>query len=436
MQRRERIMTGQIVEAFRKIHPRIRARFPQIDKDIEGNRRVYLNNGGGTLMVDAAVEAMAQAAREACPQPGVTTPGEVATARLHRETRSIIADFLNAPDPNEISFHVSTTHALFTLAFAMRSILTGKNNVIVTDIDHMANVSVWEDLWGGERRCEIRRARVTEGGLLDEEHLLSLVDGDTGLVAVTLASNGFGTLVPVGKIVPRIRERSPGCLVCVDAVHHALHGPIDVQAMGCDFLAFSGYKVFGPMLGVLWGRMALLERLKPYRVETNKDEPPYKFEMGTLNNAVLASMKAALEYLLWIAEEMAPGLGRKFKSRREKFTFAMEAVQAYDSELTRTVLEGFEAFDAGKFKCYGVTDPDSATRRDPTFAFEIRGRSSEEIKRYLWEKQGFEIATGHLYAGAIYRHLKNASLCRASFAHYDTLDSAREFVNALKQLME
>ena len=371
----------------------------------------------------------------ASPQPGTATPGEVATTRLHRETRSIIADFLNAPDPDEITFHVSTTHALFTLAFAMRTVLASKNNIVVTDIDHMANVSVWEDLWGGERGCEIRRARVTEGGLLDEEHLLSLVDGDTGLVAVTLASNGFGTLVPVGELVPQIHEKSPGCLVCVDAVHHALHGPIDVQAMGCDFLMFSGYKVFGPMLGVMWGRKELLEKLKPYRVETNKDVPPYKFEMGTLSNAALASEKAALEYLLWIADELAPGLGRTFESRREKFTFAMEAVQAYDGEITRIVLEGFREFDPEKFKCHGIIDPDSATRRDPTFAFEIKGTKPEEIKQYLWEEHGFEIITGHFYAGAIYRHLNNASVCRASFAHYDTLESAKRFVEALKQLL-
>lgn len=424
-----------VTDLFISLHPEIRERFPQIDRDSEGNPRVYLNNGGGTHMVDSAIDAMAVTAESANPLPGVTWPGEIATDRLQWETRKIIADFLHAENPEEINFHFSTTHALFNLAFALRSVMSAENNLVVTDLDHLANINPWEDVWGRERGCEIRHARVNEEGCLDVEHLLSLVDGRTGLVALTMASNGFGSLVPLDKITPLIREKSQNCLVCVDAVHHALHGPIDVKAAGCDFLALSGYKVFGPMLGVLWGRKELLERLEPYRVETNKSKPPWKMEVGALNNAVLASMAAALEYLLWLGDELAAELGKTLSTRKEKFSFVMDAVSQYDAMITRTVLEGFREMDPAKFKCYGITDPEASSRRDPTFAFDIEGIDPTDIKRLLWEKHGLQIADGNHYSCAVYRHLGRKSMCRASFAHYNTLDNARLFLKAVAELL-
>jgi len=227
-----------------------------------------------------------------------------------------------------------------------------------------------------------------------------------------------------------VRRTSPECLVAIDAVHHALHGPIDVRSIDCDFLAFSGYKVFGPMLGILWGKRALLDRLKPYRVETNKNEPPFKFEHGMLNNAALASLKASLEYLLWVAEQAA-GPGRSFAGRREKFVFAMSAIAAYERGISRRVLEGFGGFDTRRFRCYGVADPDRVAERDPTFAFEISGQAASETKKSLWERHGIQIADGNHYSAAVYRHLGKPALCRASFAHYDTAETVDLFLAAL-----
>src|SRR4030066_139679 len=130
-----------------------------------------------------------------------------------------------------------------------------------------------------------------------------------------------------------------------------LPGSIDVQALGCDFLAFSGYKVFGPMLGVLWGKKPLLDRLIPFRVETNKNETPFKFEQGTLNNPALASLGAALRYLLWLADEIE--LEASLEDRPSKFRRAMTAIAAYEQEISRSVLQGFSGFDKDKWTCYG-----------------------------------------------------------------------------------
>ncbi len=423
-------------DPFQDIHPKIRQRFPQIDHDIEGNRRTYLNSGAGTLMADSAIEWLAKAAESANPQPGDTDPAEIASRQLHRRIRESVADFISASEPEEISFHLSTTHALFNLAYSLRTILTRTKNLVVTDLDHMANISPWEDVWGLGMGCEIRRARVDGEGRLDVDHLLSRVDEKTGVVAMTLASNGFGSVVPLEELIPLIRKKSRIALICVDAVHHAFHGPIDVQKMDCDFLAFSGYKLFGPMVGVLWGKRRLLDRLQPYRVETNKNETPYKFEQGTLNNACLASLDGALAYLLWLSEELARKTGRKISRRRSKFKLAMDRIAEYERKLSKVVLEGFQRFDRDRFRCYGITDPERVGERDPTFSFEINGKAPTEIKRYLWEAHRLQIADGNHYSAAIYRHLGRDSLCRASFAHYDTLETARLFIGALADLLK
>jgi selenocysteine lyase/cysteine desulfurase len=424
-----------LVDRLVRIHPKIRERFPQIERDLYGNKRVYLNSGAGTLMVDSAVRVLGETGQVANPQPGSIDPAEIATAQLHWRVRQSVADFINSSSPDEVSFHLSTTHALFGLAYGLRTLLTGENNVVVTDLDHMANISPWEDFLGSERGCEVRRARLNDAGCLDVDHLLSLVDGKTGLLAVTMASNGFGSVVPLTEIIPCIRRKSPACLICVDAVHHALHGSIDVQAIDCDFLAFSGYKVFGPMVGVLWGRKPVLDRLEPYRVETNRNESPHKFEQGTLNNAVLASLEGALEYLVWLCGQLGSNVDQKPPSKREKFRFVMNAIGTYEGRLSQLVLSGFRKFDPNRFRCYGVLDPKRIMARDPTFSFEVMGKAPCEVKRYLWEEHGFQIADGNHYSAAIYRHLGRDSMCRTSFAHYDTFETANRFVHALEGLL-
>lgn len=294
-----------LVHPLEILNPKVRARFPMIDRDSRGNPRIYLNTGAGSLTVDTASEAAFDAQRRLNPMPGAVAAGEAETAGLHSRIRNLAAEFLHAGDGREISFHQSATAALFNLAYALRGILRPENNLVVTDLDHMANVSPWESVWGEGHGLEVRRARVTSDGRLDVGHLLSLIDARTGLLAVTSASNGTGSLVPLRETIAAVRDKAPRCLVAVDAVHHAPHGVLDVRAADCDFLVFSGYKVFGPMQGVLWGKAALLERLRPYRVETNKNEPPWKFEMGMLNNTSLAALGAGLEYLLWLANLVA-----------------------------------------------------------------------------------------------------------------------------------
>jgi len=412
----------------------VRARFPMIDRDSQGNPRLYLNTGAGSLTADAAADAARDAQGRLNPMPGTVCPGEAETAALHGRVRDLVAGFLHAASGREVSFHQSATSALFDLAFGLRGVLAPAANLIVTDLDHMANVSPWETVWGEGRGAEIRRARITSEGTLDVVHLLSLVDARTGLVALTSASNGTGSIVRLKEVVAEVRRAAPGCLVAVDAVHQAPHGVIDVQASDVDFLVFSGYKLFGPMLGVLWGRTGLLEKLRPYRVETNKDVPPGKFEAGMLNNASLAALEAALEYLLWLAGLIA-GPASVPGDTASRFRAVMASIAEYERGLTRRVLEGFFEMDPGRFSCFGIADPARSGERVPTFAFDVLGQTATETKRRLWAEAAIQIADGNHYSAAVVRHLgRPAGICRASFAHYDDAASVDRFLEALGRL--
>ncbi len=414
-------------------HPQIRARFPMIDRDSGGRPRTYLNTGAGSLTVDTAAEAARDAQGRLNPMPGSVCPGEAETAALHARVRALAADFLNAGDGREISFHQSATAAFFGLAFGLRDVLGPDTNLVVTDLDHMANVSPWETVFGEGLGREVRRARVTAEGTLDIAHLLSLVDARTALVALTAASNGTGSLVPLAEVAAEVRRKAPGALVAVDAVHHAPHGPLDVRRSGVDLLVFSGYKVFGPMLGVLWGRSEVLDKLRPYRVETNKPVLPGRFEMGMLNNASLAALEAALEYLLWLADLC--GDAPEAAARPAKFSAVMSAVAAYEAGLTRRVLEGFRGLPAGHLACFGIADPDRTAERVPTFAFDVAGLSPTRVKERLWAEAAVQIADGNHYSAAVYRHLgRPEGICRASFAHYDDAATVDRFLEAVARL--
>jgi cysteine desulfurase family protein (TIGR01976 family) len=444
-----------------RLHPAIRREFPALRRNMAGGRRVYLNNAGGTIVTRRSAAMMAHTALWANPQDGDITDGERLTAELHAGARAAAADFLNAPSPHEISFHQSASHALFNLSFALRDHLRRGDNLVVTHLDHAANVSPWESIWGEDRGLEIRECRVQRDGTLDLDHLARLVDRRTRVVAVTCASNGLGTVVPVAEVArlahryglprppARPGRRWDGALVVVDAVHHAPHGPIDVRALGCDFLVFSGYKLFGPMTGVLWGRRRWLDALRPYRVAPNADIAPTKYEQGTPNHAVMLGLAGALHYLAWLGgrvetagaampalEPLRRELRRRYPdAMRRRLKWAMHAIRAWERGLTETLLRRWAASLAPRgVTLHGLTDPARAGERDPTFLFEVRGRTQEEVKRQLWRRARIEVPSGNYYSLAVTRHLKSRRTIRASFAHYDTPETVRLLIDALARL--
>jgi cysteine desulfurase family protein (TIGR01976 family) len=417
-------------EAFARLVPWIRSQFPQVGSLRSGQRRIYLDNAAGTLVPQAVADAMGDAALWANPQPGRQWPGSFETKREHVKARELVADFLNAGPADRLFFSESTTAALYKLREGLEPMLEAGHNVVVTDCDHFANISPWE--W--RARWGVRRARMLADGHLDLEHFASLLDDDTRVAAVTVASNGLGTLLQVEEAIRLVREHAPNALVVLDSVHGAPHVPLDVQALGADALAFSTYKLFGPNCGILWLRDTLAPQLSPFCVEPHTDLETL-MEWGTLNNVTVAGVSAALEYLLRISERLEPGFVGQLTSyprRRRQFKLVMTAAREYEQDLAVRLLT--EIRDIPGVTVHGLTDPNRVSERVPTFAFETESVSDELLEARLWALAGVQVAVGSHYSSAVLRGLGRASLARASFAHYNSTDDVDTFLHALRAL--
>jgi cysteine desulfurase family protein (TIGR01976 family) len=417
--------------AFERLLPWIRAQFPQIESLRDGTRRIYLDNAAGTLVPRSVSEAMAEAAIWANPQPDRYWPDSPRTKREHRRTRELLADFLNAGEGDRIYLAESTTAALYKLREALEPCLGAGDNVVVTDCDHFANITPWE--W--RARWEVRRAPMLPDGHLDLDRFAALLDHRTRVAALTVASNGLGTVLRAAEAVRIARERAPEAVVVLDAVHAAPHLPLDAAELGADALAFSAYKLFGPVCGVLWLRRELLPRLDPYRVEPHLDAETL-MEWGTLSSVNAAGVRAALEYVQRLGERLEPayvGSLAGYPRGRRLFKVALTAVREYEAGLSRRVLCGLAELPG--VTVFGVTEPARAEERVPTFAFSLEGVPDEELEARLWEAAGLQVAAGTHYSAAVLRGLNRKAAPRASFAHYNTPEEADAFVAALRPSM-
>jgi cysteine desulfurase family protein (TIGR01976 family) len=268
---------------------RLRAQFPALRETVAGRPAVFLDGPGGTQVPQSVIDAMADSLCRA----NANRHGLYLTSQRAEETiaaaRQAMADFLNAPSPEEIVFGPNMTTLTFIVSRAVGRLLQPGDEIAVTRLDHDANVSPWAAL--AEHGVVIRWVDFhPEDCTLDLDDLQSKINERTRLVAVGYASNAVGTINDIPKIVEL--AHAVGAWVYVDAVHYAPHGPIDVQALGCDFLVCSVYKFFGPHVGVLWGRYDLLDRLPAYKVRPAGDAPPDKFEVGTQNHEGMAGRRS------------------------------------------------------------------------------------------------------------------------------------------------
>ena len=410
------------------------ARFPYLRQDPNLGPRLYLNSGAGSLNVDNYYQQIERVSFSLVPMPGQLTAPEQDTASLQQQVRELAADFVGALSPEEISFHFSTTAALFNLAYALRHLFQDGKNCLVTDLDHFANISPWETV-AAERGTEIRRVKIGPDYALSREDLLKKLDEKTVVVALTAASNALGSIVPLADIIQEIKARSRA-LVVVDAVHLAPHAPLDVMEFGCDFLAFSGYKIFGPMIGILYARKEHEHLLRPYRVETNKPKAPYFLEQGMLPNLALAGLKGALEYLAELGSDFPTQSVSGNLSRRKKFRLSLELIKSFEQQLSGYFLERWKKDFAEVMKVYGPTDQAKITGRVPTFAFELASKSPSEAKKLFWEKGRIIIADGNHYSAAVVRHLGKPAINRISLAHYDDLSSLDLFFETLEKIIK
>ncbi len=403
-------------------HGELRALFPSLSQQVNGRDAVFLDGPGGTQAPASIMQAMSGYLG----RDNANTGGHFITSQRTGESnaaaRRETAHFLNAARPEEIVFGQNMTSLTFALSHALRRTWRVGDEIVVTSLDHDANVSPWtlaaRDAGVTVRTWEFRPHDCT----LALEDLESLLNERTRLVAFTHASNAVGTIPEVAGAIRLVREKSPDALVFLDAVHYTPHNPVDVRALDCDFLGCSAYKFCGPHLGILYGKYEHLDRLQAYKVRPSSAKPPGKWETGTQSFESIAGLRAALAYLASVG-----GPGADVRD-------AMPRIREYETGLSREFLAQSETVPG--LKIYGLTDPGQIGHRTPTFGVTLEGWNSADVAARLGE-QGIFVWDGHFYAVGVVDRLGLADrggLVRIGFAHYNTPGEVTRVVEALAGL--
>lgn len=417
----------------------MRQQFPSLGLSVGSASAVYFDNPAGT-QVPARVQS---AVAEYFSCANANSHGAFATSQrtdhVIARARALMAAFVNAESASEIVFGPNMTTLTYAVSRAFARLLSAGDEVIVSELDHDANIGPWLAL--EERGVVIRRIPIRqEDGTLDLSRYEQLLSRRTRLVAVGYASNALGTINDVAKITEL--AHAAGALVWVDAVHYAPHGLIDVGASNVDFLVCSAYKFFGPHVGVLWGKAGLLAQLPVQQVRPAPQVGPEKFETGTKNHEGLAGLVGALGYLAGLGGgcrladaspfEPAPSDARAADAR-SAFVAAMGAIRAYELELAALLLEGLRTIRG--LTLYGLSDASELPGRVPTFGFTLKGISNVEACRRLAE-QGIFAWTGHHYALTLMERLglDPEGVIRVGAVHYNTPSEVSRLVGALEAM--
>jgi len=401
----------------------LRALFPSLALTLDGHPAVFFDNPGGTQVPNTVVEAVADYYRGSNANVGGAFATSRRTDAVVAGARAAMADLLNAPGPETIVFGPSMTALTFHLARSLAETIQPGDEVIVTMLDHDANVTPWTDLEAAGAIIRIVDIH-PEDATLDMESLQAALSPRTRLMAVTAASNAVGTIPDVARVIKMAHEA--GALVFVDAVQFAPHAPVDVQALDCDFLACSAYKFFGPHMGVLYGKAEHLTRLTPHKVRPSKDAIPYRWESGTLNHEGLAGVTAAVDYLA--------AIGGPAADRRQALEGAMAAIRGYEQTLSKRLLAGLEA--VGDITVYGLTDAERLDERLPTVAFTWPRLSPRATAEHL-AARGFCVWSGNYYALGLMERLgleERGGAVRVGLAHYNTLEEVDRLIATLQDV--
>ncbi len=411
-----------------------RSEFPALQRrDAQGRTAVYFDGPGGTQVPQRVADAMSSylLAHNANTHGAFATSAR--TDEILHAAREAMADFCNA-SATQIVFGANMTTLTFHLSRSLARDWREGDEIIVTRLDHDANLAPWLALQ--ERGIKARFLDFhPEDCTLDYEGLDRLLSPRTKLVAVGLASNATGTINDVKRIIPK--AHAAGALVYVDAVHYAPHAPLDVQSLDCDFLVCSAYKFFGPHVGVLYGRHEILERLQAYKVRPQEITPPFKFETGTLNHEGLAGTGAAIDYLADLGrkfESEYSGLFSNFAGRKLQLKCALAAIQAYEKQLAEKLIENLQAIPG--VKIYGLTAPARFDHRTPTVAMRMPKHSPRRIAERL-AAENIYVWDGNFYALEVTTRLgveEQGGVVRIGLVHYNTAEEITRLMRVLQDL--
>jgi cysteine desulfurase family protein (TIGR01976 family) len=422
----------------------IRAQFPSLFQTVNGHPAAFLDGPGGTQVPQRVIDAISNYLR----RDNANTGGAYSTSRntdaMLAEARAAMADFLNCA-ADEIVFGPNMTTLTYLMSRAIGRDLGPGDEIVVTRLDHDANVSPWLAL--EEKGVTIRWAEIHEEDCtLDLDDFASKINEKTKLVAIGYASNAVGTVNPVKKIVAL--AHAAGALAYVDAVHYAPHGLIDVQHLDCDFLVCSTYKFFGPHMGVLFGKREHLQRLLPYKVRPLTDAIPNRWEWGTLNHECIAGITACVDYIAALGTENVgtdalvrpSGEARSLTTpRRAAIVAAFDAVHHYEHALMHRLIAGLN--EIPKIKIYGITDPARFAERCPTIALRVINQTKDQTPLALAAKlgdQGFFTWDGNYYALNLTERLdveKSGGFLRIGLVHYNTIDEVDRLLSALQEIV-
>ncbi len=388
----------------------IRSRFPALAREVDGRPAVFVDAPGGSQVPEPVIDAIAGYLRRS----NANAHGAFATSQetddVIAEAHRASADLLNA-DVDEVIFGPNATTLLFAISRSVARTLGPGDEVVVTRLDHDANVRPWvlaaKDAGATVRWVDIRE----EDATLDVASFEAALSERTKVVAFTLASNAVGTITPAAELTRLVHERTPAIVAC-DGVHLAQHRRIDVRAIGADLVVCSPYKIFGPHLGIAFGRHEVLSSLRPYKVRPADDALPFAFETGTQNHEGFAGWIAAVEYLA--------GLGAP-PGRRVALADAFERVIVpYEAGLSERFLAGLR--DIASVRLYGIADPGRVGERTPTFAIRVGDQHPAETAKTLAER-GVFVWDGNYYALEIMERLglqDSGGAVRIGFCHYNT----------------
>jgi cysteine desulfurase family protein (TIGR01976 family) len=409
----------------------LRAQFPALGRQLHGEPVAFLDGPGGTQVPHRVIEAFGTYFREHNANTHGAFVTSVESDRVIDEAHVAMEDFLNAP-PGTVRFGPNMTTLTFMLSRAIGRLLGPGDDVVVTRLDHDANVTPWvlmaEDAGARIRWVDVDPADCT----LDLASLDKALAGRPRLVAVGLASNATGTINPVSEVIRRAHEA--GAWTFVDAVHFAPHGPIDVEALETDFLACSVYKFFGPHVGVLYGRPERLAQLPQYKVRPAPDA----FETGTQNHEGMAASIEALAYLAEIGRGASPEHLARFPTmtgRRLDLHAAMSAIASYERSISERLIGGLLAIPC--VTVWGITDPAHLTERTPTVALTMVGWTPDDLAAELG-RRGIFTWDGDFYAVNLIERLglaESGGVLRVGFVHYNTAAEVDLLLADLRELV-
>jgi cysteine desulfurase family protein (TIGR01976 family) len=409
---------------------KIRARFPSLDLTDDGVRRIYFDNPAGTQVPLSVAERMRDCLIDANANLGGTFASSRAADAVVEGAHEAMRDFLNAASADEIIFGQNMTSLTLHVARSLGRHFEPGDEIVLSRMDHDANVQPWV-LMARDHDLVVRWLPFnTDTFEFDADALDTVLSDRTRLVCVGGASNLLGTLNDVETMCRKAREK--GAWTFIDAVQSAPHVVTDVRAIGCDFLACSAYKFFGPHQGILYGRREVLEQLEPYKVRPAPDSLPWSFAPGTQSHEGMAGTAAAVDYFAWVGRDMAGASG----GRRQELCAGIELLVGYEIELSKHLIDGLNSLPG--VTVLGITDADAMHRRVPTVVFRHERHAPATIARALGDENIF-VWSGHNYAiepaGAL-GILESGGAVRVGPVHYNTTGEIDELIAALGRILD